>query len=409
MSIKLKVLVVAGDGIGPEVTNEAVRVLRSVAEMGGYDFEFREALIGGVAIKKEGSPLPSSTLNAALESDAVLLGAVGGNEFNSLPPNKRPEAGLLQLRQALGGFANLRPSFAWPALAQNSPLKAEVVNGTDILFVRELLGGLYFGEPRAWDKDTGAAWNTMRYTRDEVIRVARVAFELAQARRKKLTSVDKANVLEVSQLWRATVTELAAQYPDVTLEHQYVDACAMHLMNTPRNFDVVLTENLFGDILSDEAAVITGSLGMLPSATIGGAVNLYEPVHGSAPDIAGKGIANPLGAILTAAMVLRHSAKLEEDAKAVETAVRTVLEQGYRTADLVRGQKGVSTQEMGAQVHQMSPPPWLDGPLRNLPPHPCQPPRMRVMASPTAPRRPFSTSRARCSASTRIPTCPPMS
>jgi 3-isopropylmalate dehydrogenase len=351
--MKLKVLVVAGDGIGPEVTNEAVRVLRSVAELGGYDFEFREALIGGVAIKKEGSPLPASTLETALESDAVLLGAVGGNEFNTLPPNKRPEAGLLQLRQALGGFANLRPSFAWPALAQNSPLKAEVVNGTDILFVRELLGGLYFGEPRTWDKETGAAWNTMRYTRDEVIRVARVAFELALARRKKLTSVDKANVLEVSQLWRATVTELAADYPDVTLEHQYVDACAMHLMNTPRNFDVVLTENLFGDILSDEAAVITGSLGMLPSATIGGAVNLYEPVHGSAPDIAGKGIANPLGAILTAAMVLRHSAKLEQDAQAVETAVRTVLEQGYRTADLVRGQKGVSTQEMGQQVHQV--------------------------------------------------------
>lgn len=353
LQMKLKVLVVAGDGIGPEVTNEAVRVLRSVAELGGHDFEFREALIGGVAIKKEGSPLPKATLDAALESDAVLLGAVGGNEFNSLPPNKRPEAGLLQLRQALGGFANLRPSFAWPALAQNSPLKAEVVNGTDILFVRELLGGLYFGEPRAWDKETGAAWNTMRYTRDEVIRVARVAFVLARARRKKLTSVDKANVLEVSQLWRATVTEVAVQYPDVTLEHQYVDACAMHLMNTPRNFDVVLTENLFGDILSDEAAVITGSLGMLPSATIGGAVNLYEPVHGSAPDIAGKGIANPLGAVLTAAMVLRHSAKLEEDAQAVETAVRRVLEQGYRTADLVRGQKGVSTQEMGGQVHQV--------------------------------------------------------
>ena len=351
--MKLKVLVVAGDGIGPEVTNEAVRVLRSVGESGGHDFEFREALIGGVAIKKEGSPLPASTLKLALESDAVLLGAVGGNEFNALPPNKRPEAGLLQLRQALGGFANLRPSFAWPALAQNSPLKKEVVEGTDILFVRELLGGLYFGEPRTWDKEAGVAWNTMRYTRDEVLRVARVAFELAQARRKKVTSVDKANVLEVSQLWRATVTELAAQYPDVTLEHQYVDACAMHLMNTPRNFDVVLTENLFGDILSDEAAVITGSLGMLPSATIGGAVNLYEPVHGSAPDIAGRGIANPLGAILTAAMVLRHSAKLEEDAQAVETAVRTVLEQGYRTADLVRGQKGVSTQEMGNQVHQV--------------------------------------------------------
>ncbi|MGB0123344.1 MAG: 3-isopropylmalate dehydrogenase [Silvibacterium sp.] len=351
--MKLKVLVVAGDGIGPEVTAEAVGVLRSVAEMGDYDFEFREALIGGVAIKKVGSPLPASTLEIALESDAVLLGAVGGNEFNSLSPDKRPEAGLLQLRQALGGFANLRPSFAWPALAQNSPLKAEVVGGTDILFVRELLGGLYFGQPRAWDREAGAAWNTMRYTRDEVVRVARVAFELAGARRKKLTSVDKANVLEVSQLWRATVTELAAQYPEVTLEHQYVDACAMHLMNTPRNFDVVLTENLFGDILSDEAAVITGSLGMLPSATIGGAVNLYEPVHGSAPDIAGKGIANPLGAILTAAMVLRHSAKLEQEAQAIETAVRMVLEQGHRTADLVRGQQGISTQEMGKQVHQV--------------------------------------------------------
>jgi 3-isopropylmalate dehydrogenase len=285
----------------------------------------------------------------------VLLGAVGGNEFNALPPDRRPEAGLLQLRQALGGFANLRPAFAWPSLSSNSPLRAEVVDGADILFVRELLGGLYFGEPRAWDREAGSAWNTMRYTRDEVIRVARVACELALTRQKKVTSVDKANVLEVSQLWRATVTELATQYPDVTIEHQYVDACAMHLMNTPRNFDVVLTENLFGDILSDEAAVITGSLGMLPSATIGGQVNLYEPVHGSAPDIAGKGLANPLGAILTAAMLLRHSAKLEQDAQAVETSVRKVLEQGYRTADLVRGQPSkmvVSTQEMGKYVHQ---------------------------------------------------------
>jgi 3-isopropylmalate dehydrogenase len=337
--MKLKVLVVAGDGIGPEVTAEAVRILRSVAELGGYDFEFRDALIGGVAIKQHGSPLPESTLEAALESDAVLLGAVGGNEFNALPPDRRPEAGLLQLRQALGGFANLRPSFAWPSLSSNSPLRAEVVDGADILFVRE----------------AGSAWNTMRYTRDEVIRVARVACELALTRQKKVTSVDKANVLEVSQLWRATVTEVATQYPDVTLEHQYVDACAMHLMNTPRNFDVVLTENLFGDILSDEAAVITGSLGMLPSATIGGQVNLYEPVHGSAPDIAGKGLANPLGAILTAAMLLRHSAKLEQDAQAVETSVRKVLEQGYRTADLVRGQPSkmvVSTQEMGKYVHQ---------------------------------------------------------
>jgi 3-isopropylmalate dehydrogenase len=353
--VKLKVLVCAGDGIGPEVTREAVRILTSVAEFGGHEFQFTEMLIGGIAIRQAGSPLPASTLDAALESDAVLLGAVGGNEFNSLPPNRRPEAGLLQLRQALGGFANLRPSFAYKALSGNSPLRPEVVDGADILFVRELLGGLYFGEPRAWDRETGAAWNTMRYTRDEVVRVTRVAFDLARQRRKKVISVDKANVLEVSQLWRATVIEVAQDYPDVTLEHQYVDACAMHLMNTPRNFDVVVTENLFGDILSDEAAVITGSLGMLPSATIGGAVNLYEPVHGSAPDIAGKGIANPLGAILTAAMLLRHSANLEEDAQAVELAVRKVLEQGHRTADLLRGEQSgqrVSTQEMGQLAHQ---------------------------------------------------------
>lgn len=356
MTKKLKILVVAGDGIGPEVTGEAVRVLKSVAELGGHDFQFREEPIGGVAIKKHGSPLPEATLKAALASDAVLLGAVGGNEFNALPPNERPEAGLLQLRNALGGFANLRPAFAWPALTLNSPLRPEVVEGADILFVRELLGGLYFGQPRHWDKEANAAFNTMRYTRDEVVRVARVAFELAAKRRRKVTSVDKANVLEVSQLWRATVTEIGRQYPEIALEHQYVDACAMHLMNTPRNFDVVLTENLFGDILSDESAVITGSLGMLPSATIGGKVNLYEPVHGSAPDIAGKGIANPLGAILTAAMLLRHSAELDEDAEAIETAVRKVLEQGYRTSDLSRGEKSqqvLSTPEMGRRVHEV--------------------------------------------------------
>ncbi|MGI8771320.1 MAG: 3-isopropylmalate dehydrogenase [Acidobacteriaceae bacterium] len=353
--MNLNILVVAGDGIGPEVTDVAVRILRGVAEVGGYDFKFREARIGGAAIRADGTPLPAATRAAALESDAVLLGAVGGNEFNKLPPDQRPEAGLLQLRQLLGGFANLRPAIAFKALSGTSPLRAEVTEGADILFVRELLGGLYFGEPRAWQRDTGSAWNTMRYTRDEVLRVARVAFELASGRRKKLTSVDKANVLEVSQLWRATVTELAAHYPDVTLEHQYVDACAMHLMHTPRHFDVVLTENLFGDILSDEAAVITGSLGMLPSASIGGAVNLYEPVHGSAPDIAGKGIANPLGAVLTAAMLLRHSGQLEQEARAIEAAVHTVLEQGHRTADLLRPgntrEVAVSTQQMGRLVH----------------------------------------------------------
>jgi 3-isopropylmalate dehydrogenase len=359
--MRLKIAILAGDGIGPEVTREATNILRAVAELGGHDFTFVEGLIGGIAITETGSPLPTATLDAALECDAVLLGAVGDNKFNSLPPDKRPEAGLLQIRQALRGFANLRPSVAYSALAESSPLRPEVTKDADILFVRELLGGLYFGAPRWWNKESAAgeqeeAINTMRYTKAEVVRVARVAFELAAKRRNKVTSVDKANVLEVSQLWRATVTEVAKDYPSVTLEHQLVDSMAMHIMNTPRNFDVVLTENLFGDILSDEAGVITGSLGMLPSATIGGQVNLYEPVHGSAPDIAGTGKANPLGAILTAAMVLRHSANLEQDAKAVEQAVHKVLNAGYRTADIARGQQPgqtpVTTQEMGKLVHQ---------------------------------------------------------
>jgi 3-isopropylmalate dehydrogenase len=354
--MKLKILVVAGDGIGPEVTSEAVAVLKEAAALGGHDFVFTERRIGGVAIVQDGTPLPVETLNEALASDGVLLGAVGGNEFNSLPPDRRPEAGLLQLRAALGGFANLRPAFAFKELAVNSPLRPEIIDGADILFVRELLGGLYFGQPREWDKTKGEAWNTMRYTRDEVARVARIAFQLASQRRKKLTSVDKANVLEVSQLWRATVNEVAAEFPNVVVEHQYVDAMSMHLMNQPRNYDVVLTENLFGDILSDESAVITGSLGMLPSATIGGKVNLYEPVHGSAPDIAGKGLANPLGAILTGALILRHSAGLEVEAAAIETAVRKVLEQGFRTPDLARvnpqGFPVLSTTEMGAKVRE---------------------------------------------------------
>jgi 3-isopropylmalate dehydrogenase len=359
--MKLKIAILAGDGIGPEVTNEAVNILKAVAEFGGHDFTFVPLLIGGVAIDATGSPLPTATLDACLESDAVLMGAVGDNKFNALPPDKRPEAGLLQIRQALGGYANLRPSVAYPALSANSPLRPEVTEGADILFVRELLGGLYFGLPRWWNRESGEAINTMRYTKAEVVRVARVAFELAAKRRKKVTSVDKANVLEVSQLWRATVTEVAKDYPDITLEHQLVDSMAMHLMNIPRNFDVVLTENLFGDILSDEAAVITGSLGMLPSATIGGTVNLYEPVHGSAPDIAGQGKANPLGAILTAAMVLRHSANLEQDAAAIEAAVGKVLAAGHRTPDIARGdiarggsssQHLVSTTEMGKLVHQ---------------------------------------------------------
>jgi 3-isopropylmalate dehydrogenase len=354
--MKLKILVTAGDGIGPEVTREAVSVLQEVALLGGHTFELDARRIGGVAIVNDGTPLPADTLAAALDADAVLLGAVGGNEFNSLPPDKRPEAGLLQLRAALGGFANLRPAFAFKELAANSPLRPEIINGADILFVRELLGGLYFGQPREWNRTTNEAWNTMRYTRAEVARVARIAFLLASRRRNKLTSVDKANVLEVSQLWRSTVTEVAKEFPGVSLEHQYVDAMSMHLMNQPTSYDVVLTENLFGDILSDESAVITGSLGMLPSATIGGKVNLYEPVHGSAPDIAGKGLANPLGAILTGALILRHSGGMEAEAAAIEAAVRKVLELGFRTPDLARtnadGLRVLSTTEMSLRVRE---------------------------------------------------------
>jgi 3-isopropylmalate dehydrogenase len=334
--MKLKIAVLPGDGIGPEVTREATAVLETVAESQGYEFEFEEHLIGGVAIRRSGSPLPPTTLDACLASDAVLLGAVGSPEYDALPPHQRPEAGLLLLRQALGGFANLRPAVTYSAISDSSPLKSEVVAGTDILIVRELLGGLYFGEPRGFSGTNGnkAAHNTMRYSVHEIERVAHVAFQAATKRRAKVTSVDKANVLETSQLWRQTVTRVAQDYPQIELEHLYVDACAMHLITNPKRFDVVLTENLFGDILSDEAAVMTGSLGMLASATIGGDVDLYEPVHGSAPDIAGRGIANPFGAIASAAMLLRYTARLEQDACDIEEAMLAVLDAGYRTHDI---------------------------------------------------------------------------
>jgi len=332
----MKITVLPGDGIGPEVTAEAVRVLRSVASVHGHHFEFEERLIGGVAIKQSGSPLPAESLDACLGSDAVLLGAVGSQDYDSLPPQRRPEAGLLLLRQALGGYANLRPAISYAVISGSSPLKPEVCEGTDILIVRELLGGLYFGEPRGLtgENATASAFNTMRYSVPEIERVARVAFESALKRRRKVTSVDKANVLETSQLWRQTVTRVAQEYPRVILDHLYVDACAMHLMTNPRRFDVVLTENLFGDILSDEAAVITGSLGMLASATIGGTVGLYEPVHGSAPDLAGRGIANPFGAIASAAMLLRYTGHLEQEADEIDEAIRTVLNAGYCTPDI---------------------------------------------------------------------------
>lgn len=333
---------------------EAVRVLRAVGTSYGHEFTFDHKLIGGVAIKETGSPLPRTTLDACLASDAVLLGAVGSPEFDSLKPADRPEAGLLLLRQALGGFANLRPAISYDAIAAASPLRPEIAGGANILIVRELLGGLYFGEPRGTSGENGnsVAVNTMSYSVSEIERVTRVAFETALKRRRKVTSVDKANVLETSQLWRATVTRVARDYPAVELDHLYVDACAMHLMLNPRRFDVLLTENLFGDILSDEAAVITGSLGMLASATIGGSVDLYEPVHGSAPDIAGRGIANPLGGIASAAMLLRHTAGLEREAADIEEAIRSVLNDGYRTRDIATNGEGYlsTTNEMGERV-----------------------------------------------------------
>jgi len=352
--MKLRIAVLAGDGIGPEVTCEAVRVLNALAGIHEHSFEFRDHAIGGTAIKTFGSPFPTETADACLTADAVLLGAVGAPEFDHLPASRRPESGLLQLRQALGGFANLRPAISYPGIVGVSPLRAEIVQGADILIVRELLGGLYFGEPRGFFGENGksSAVNTLRYSVEEIERVARLAFEAAAGRQKRITSVDKANVLETSQLWRQTVSDLAADYPEVTLEHMYVDACALHLMTNPRRFDVILTENLFGDILSDEAAAITGSLGMLASATIGGAINLYEPVHGSAPDLAGRGVANPLGAIASAAMLLRYSGELEQEAVDIETAIDLVLDAGYRTPDINDGKSGrvVSTSEMGALV-----------------------------------------------------------
>ena len=352
--MELKITVLPGDGIGPEVTREAVGVLRTVARLYGHVFDFVECSVGGAAIKETGAPLPPDTLESCLASDAVLLGAVGSPEFDALPPHERPEAGLLLLRRSLGGYANLRPAISYDAIASASPLRPEIATGADILIVRELLGGLYFGEPRGLIEDHGhpAAFNTMRYSEAEVERVARVAFEAARQRQRRVTSVDKANVLETSQLWRRTVSRVARDYPEIALDHLYVDACAMHLITNPKRFDVLLTENLFGDILSDEAAVITGSLGMLGSASIGGAVGLYEPVHGSAPDIAGRGIANPFGAIASAALLLRYSAKLEREANDIEDAIRAVLNAGHRTPDIKSAAEGslATTSEIGQLV-----------------------------------------------------------
>lgn len=350
----MKITVLPGDGIGKEVTAEAIRVLEDVCSIYGETLATDTKLIGGAAIRENGSPLPDETLAACLDSDAVLLGAVGSPEFDDLPPSERPEVCLLKIRRALGGYANLRPAKAVPALLDSSPLRREIFENTDLLIVRELLGGIYYGEPRAVNAEIGEAFNTMRYSVGEIERVARVAFKAALGRSKKVTSVDKANVLETSHLWRQTVTRIAAEYPSVEIEHILVDACAMHLVTNPRRFDVILTENLFGDILSDEASVLTGSMGMLGSATIGGTVDFYEPVHGSAPDIEGRNIANPVGAIASAAMLLRYTLKNEAAARTIEQAIERVLDDGFRTIDLADKNypKLVTTSEMGKLVSQ---------------------------------------------------------
>ncbi len=359
--MQLRVTSLPGDGIGPEVTSQAICVLEEVATAFDHDLELDAKEIGGVALEKFGNPLPDSTVQACLASQAVLLGAVGNPAFDHNPRELRPEAGLLRLRQELGAFANLRPAVFYPMLAACSPLREEVVKGTDILIVRELLGGLYFGEPRSIvaeevAEDDGApgarhALNTMRYSEPEIERIARVAFELARTRRRRLLSVDKANVLECSRLWREVVTRIAGDFPDVQLSHMYVDSAAMSLVLKPAEFDVILTENMFGDILSDQAGGVVGSLGLLASASIGGPVGLYEPVHGSAPDIAGQSVANPLGAILSVALMLRHTFHLPKEAECVEAGVISTLMGGFRTRDLARpGERTVSTEEMGAQI-----------------------------------------------------------
>lgn len=340
--MQLNILILPGDGIGAEVTREAVKVLQQVAHKFKHQLSLTEGLLGGVAIHKTGSPLPQQTVDLALQADATLMGAVGLPEFDQAPPEKRPEKGLLGIRKVLGVYANLRPVRSYKALLDSSPLKNNLVDGTDMIIVRELTGGIYYGTPRGIQQDGNEtrAINTMTYTSSEIARVSRMAFHLARNRRKKVTSVDKSNVLENSQLWRKVVVEVAVEFPDIALDHILVDNCAMQLILNPRRFDILLTENMFGDILSDEGAVLAGSIGMLPSASIGGRkpsgawVGLYEPVHGSAPDIAGQNKANPFGAIGSVAAMLEYSFGLKEEAAAVNRAVETVLNSGHVTADL---------------------------------------------------------------------------
>ena len=347
--MKAQIAFLPGDGVGPEVLAEARRVLATIGRKFDHTFEIVEGDIGGIAIEKHDAPLPQPTIDLCRKSDAVLLGAVGDKKYDSLPAAKKPERGLLELRTLLGNFANLRPVFVFDPLADSSNVRPEVVRGVDILFVRELLGGIYFGTPRFREGDR--AVDTEVYTVEEVRRVSRVAFELARTRKKHVTSVDKANVLETSILWRQTVAEVAKEFPDVLLDNLYVDNCAMQLILRPKQFDVIVTNNLFGDILSDEGGVLAGSLGMLPSASVGGPAGFYEPVHGSAPDIAGTGKANPIGAIASAGMMLEYSFKLPELAALVHRAIAAVIEKGYRTADIVSpGKSLLTTTQMGETI-----------------------------------------------------------
>ncbi|MBC7927936.1 MAG: 3-isopropylmalate dehydrogenase [Bryobacteraceae bacterium] len=356
--MNLNVLILPGDGIGTEVTREAVKVLEAVASRFHHSLRLTEGLLGGIAIHETGTPFPELTQQLASEADATLMGAVGLPEFDNAPPKDRPEAGLLGIRKLLGVYANLRPVRAWKALIQSSPLKNELVEGTDMIIVRELTGGLYYGTPRgiSGEGPEERGTNTMTYTRAEIERITRMAFGLARNRRRKLTSVDKSNVLETSQLWRRVVVDVAKDFPDVELEHILVDNCAMQLILNPRRFDVLVMENMFGDILSDEGAVLAGSIGMLPSASIGdrkpsGAlVGLYEPVHGSAPDIAGQNKANPLGAIGSVAALLEYSFGLKAEAEALSRAIEAVLDSGRVTADLKPAGPPATTQEVGDAI-----------------------------------------------------------
>ena len=351
--MKKTIALLPGDGIGKEVVDVTVEILKSIAEHFDHQFQFNYGLIGGDAIDQKGTPLPEETITVCKEADAIILGAVGGPKWDNHPVDLRPERGLLGLRKELDLFANLRPIKTFESLIESSPLKKEYINGVDFIIVRELTGGLYFGKPseRIVSEGKEAVVDTLHYKRFEIERILVSAFEIAEKRRKHVTSVDKANVLESSRMWREVAEEVSSRYPDVMLEHMLVDNAAMQLIRSPKQFDVIVTENMFGDILSDEASVITGSLGMLSSASLSsGGLHLYEPVHGSAPDIAGKNMANPIATILSAAMMLRQSFGLEEEAKAIEKAVDNVLNTGKLTADLAKDGKAVSTEQIGEEI-----------------------------------------------------------